>query len=301
MQQMKNQHRYKSNWIQKCACFRAISLEIILLHDGAKQDIHDRRKWHTIQGPISITGPQFFNWQCNYGGGGAIDLVMHLKDCDFSAAIAYLNIFTPNQSAQEKQSIHCPTIRGSTTCKKLLLPAKNKTLLPQVASYLIKQRKLPKDRICQAIESGIIYADSNANVVFLMRGKGHAVIGAELRGTTHKKWRGIAPGSDKQKGAFYVGSPASKVLCICESAIDALSYSTLFPDTLAISTAGATPRIAWIDNFILKGFQVICAFDNDDTGNQIAGKMMRLYPVMKRHSPKEHDWNDVLRKSKMPS
>jgi hypothetical protein len=287
---MKNQH--KSNWINKCQNFRAIPLETVLLHDGAKQDIHDKKKWHTIQGAISITGTKFFNWKYNFGGGGAIDLVMHLKECDFSAAIAYLCIFTPNQP----QWNHCPPVRDFPTCKKLLLPAKNNTQLTRVASYLIKHRKLPEHLIYQTIESGIIYADPKANVVFLMRGKGNAVVGAELRGTTHKKWRGIASGSDTQKGAFYVGSPSFKVLCICESAIDALSYFTLFPHTLVVSTAGANHRIAWINNFIQKGYRVICAFDNDDTGNHMADKMALLYPLIKRHRPEEHDWNDVLRK-----
>jgi hypothetical protein len=290
---MKNQLRNKNNWVKKCQYFRAIPLETVLLHNGAKQDIHDKKKWHTLQGPISITGPKFFNWQCNYGGGGAIDLVMHLQNCDSSAAITYLSIFTSNQPVQEN---HCPTIRDLPTYRKLLLPKKNNSQLLRVASYLIKQRKLPKLLVYKNIESGIIYADSNANVVFIMRGKGNAVVGAELRGTTHKKWRGIAPGSDKQKGAFYVGTPSSKVLCLCESAIDALSYCTLFPYTLAISTAGANYRIAWINNFILKGFRVVCAFDNDDTGNLMAQQMALLYPMIKRHRPNEHDWNDVLTK-----
>jgi len=289
----------KNNWKQKCDCLRAIPLETVLLHDGAKQDIQDRKKWHTLQGPISITGLKFFNWQRNFGGGGAIDLVMHLKDCDFSNAIACLSTVKPCQLVHEKRSNHYPKTQYSHECKRLLLPAKNNTQLPRVASYLIKERKLPQHLICQAIKSGSIYADTNANAVFLMRGKCTAIVGAELRGTTHRKWRGLAPGSDKQKGAFYSGSPSFKTLSLCESAIDALSYVTLYPNTLAISTAGANHNSIWIENFIKKGFQVNCAFDNDETGNQIADKLIYLYPVIKRHRPKAHDWNDVLREKRL--
>jgi hypothetical protein len=286
---------YKSNWTQKCEYYRAIPLETVLRNDGAKQDIHDRKKWHTIQGSISITGPEFFNWHCNYGGGGAIDLVMHLKDCDFSTAIAWLSTVTPSQLLYEKRSNHYPQTRNSHTYKKLLLPAKNTTHLPRITSYLIQERKLPQHLIYRTIESGSIYADTKANAVFLMRGACAAIVGAELRGTIRKKWRGLAPGSDKQRGAFYTGSPSFKTVSLCESAIDALSYVTLYPNTLAISTTGANPHLQWIENFIKNDFRLLCAFDNDNTGNQMADKILNLYPMIKRHCPWLHDWNDILK------
>src|SRR6516162_1144885 len=69
---------------------RQIPLVEVLRAMGAKPDRCDHNKWHTEQGPISIQGLQFMNWKQNRGGGGAIDLVMHLKGMDFLSAIAWL-------------------------------------------------------------------------------------------------------------------------------------------------------------------------------------------------------------------
>ena len=62
----------------------------VLLFRGAVRDRHDRRKWHSEQGPLSVTGVKFMNWHTGQGGGGAIDLVMHLADVDFRTALAWL-------------------------------------------------------------------------------------------------------------------------------------------------------------------------------------------------------------------
>ena len=58
---------------------RSIPLPCVLLAVGAKPDRGDKSKWHTPQGVISVTGCKFMNWNSNTGGGGAIDLVIHLN------------------------------------------------------------------------------------------------------------------------------------------------------------------------------------------------------------------------------
>ena len=50
---------------------------------GAVRDQRDKSKWHTEQGPLSVSGAKFMNWHRRAGGGGAIDLMMHLADVDF--------------------------------------------------------------------------------------------------------------------------------------------------------------------------------------------------------------------------
>jgi len=42
---------------QHAAAVRAVPLEAVLLCRGAARDRHDRRKWHTEQGPLSVSGP----------------------------------------------------------------------------------------------------------------------------------------------------------------------------------------------------------------------------------------------------
>jgi len=69
---------------------RAIPLEHVLRLSGAQPDRHDRNKWHTPVGMLSVTGAKFMNWNRAAGGGGAIDLVIHLHHLDFSRALAWL-------------------------------------------------------------------------------------------------------------------------------------------------------------------------------------------------------------------
>src|SRR5437899_13006475 len=69
---------------------RAIPLESVLLATGGNRDPQDKAKWHTAKGAISVTGMKFMNWNQGLGGGGAIDLAMHLNGLDFKAAVDWL-------------------------------------------------------------------------------------------------------------------------------------------------------------------------------------------------------------------
>src|SRR5207245_8310099 len=66
---------------------RAIPLESVLLATGGNRDPQDKAKWHTDLGAIYVTGMKFMNWNQGRGGGGAIDLAMHLNGLDFKAAV----------------------------------------------------------------------------------------------------------------------------------------------------------------------------------------------------------------------
>ncbi len=69
---------------------RRIGLEDVLKCMGCLRNPFDKTKWHTPQGPLSIRGEKFFNWTTGVGGGGAIDLVIHLMDYDFKSAVSWL-------------------------------------------------------------------------------------------------------------------------------------------------------------------------------------------------------------------
>ncbi len=45
---------------------------------------------------------------------------------------------------------------------------------------------------------------SPTNAVFLLLGNQNTPVGAELRGTTDRPWRGLAPGSHKDLGGFAI-------------------------------------------------------------------------------------------------
>ena len=69
---------------------RELPLEGVLISLGAVRDPQDASKWQTQQGPLSVTGCRFMNWQQGCGGGGAIDLVMHLAQLEAEIGRAHV-------------------------------------------------------------------------------------------------------------------------------------------------------------------------------------------------------------------
>lgn len=267
---------------------RGTPLEAVLDTVGAEQDRCDKAKWHTDRGVVSVTGTKFFNWSLGRGGGGAIDLVIHLKELRFKAAVHWLDRHFPGAGYPPEQvpSLQAPPLK---------LPPNDAGKLPDVKRYLVHDRGIPTSLIESLIASGRFYADSKSNAVFPLLGKGSMPVGAELRGTGNHPWRGLTPGSRKDLGYFSVPAPDATTIVLCESAIDAVSCFALHPGHLCISTSGARPDPLWLAPLIRRGPQVYCGFDCDPTGERMASAMIAGHPIVKRLRPPLHDWNDVLR------
>ncbi|MEK7360535.1 MAG: DUF3991 and TOPRIM domain-containing protein [Pseudomonadota bacterium] len=266
---------------------RGLPLQSVLLATGAEPDRFDKAKWHTAQGVISVTGMKFMNWDRGVGGGGAIDLTIHLNGMGFKDAVEWLwRRFPGPDSPGQAQS-------GQTPC--LRLPSPDAAQLWRVKRYLVRDRGLSPVLIERLIQSGRLCADNRANAVFLLLGMGNTPVGAELRGTGPRSWRGLAPGSRKDLGYFSVHADHGEGIILCESAIDAISCFMIHPRHRCISTAGARPNPLWLAPLIRQGSQVHCGFDVDPTGESMARAMIALHPTVRRLRPSEHDWNDVLR------
>jgi hypothetical protein len=277
---------------------RQIPLATVLAFWGAIRDPHDRAKWHTEQGPLSVTGAKFTAWHTNHGGGGAIDLVMHLAQVDLDEAIQWLERhlaagplavaqFTPSTSGRPRP---VPQGRGP-----LQLPVPDERQLARVRRYLKERRGLAGSVLEGLIQSGKLYADRRGNAVFLLvAGKPQRPVGAELRGTGPRVWRGMASGSCKNRGFFWLGAPTSRQVVLCESAIDAISYGQMHPDCLCLSTSGVRANPAWLPALITRGYEIHCGFDADEPGDAAADRMITLHPTVLRLRPSAHDWNDVL-------
>jgi hypothetical protein len=266
---------------------RAIPLETVLPLCGAQKDHNDKRKWHTSAGALSVTGAKFMNWHDSVGGGGAIDLVMHLNHLDFKAAVDWLAHHFPGARP--------PPPVPPTPPSQLRLPPPDPSNLGRVKEYLAQQRGITPTLLDPLIQSGTLYADTRANAVFLLLGKENLPVGAELRGTTQRVWRGLAPGSQKELGCFSIPATPLPGIILCESAIDAISCFALHPHHRCLSTAGARPNPRWLQPLLNQGHPVYCGFDADPTGDDMARAMTALHPTVKRLRPPKHDWNDVLR------
>lgn len=277
---------------------RRIPLEIVLTYRGATRDRYDRAKWHSEQGPLSVTGSKFTNWHRNTGGGGAIDLVMHLAGVDCGAAVTWLE----QHLGAGHAAVRPPAVgsssnsfRDASEVRPLRLPAPDHRKLARMRRYLIRERALAADLLEPLIEAGKVYADGRANAVFLMVvGKANRPIGAELRGTGKRPWRGMAPGSRKDRGYFWIGAKGSRRIILCESAIDAISCFQLLGDCICISTSGARSDAPWLCGLIARGYAISCGFDRDAAGELAADDMIALHPSIQRLRPPGHDWNDAL-------
>lgn len=283
---------------------RSIPLETVLTQWGTQRDRRDRHQWHTEHGPLSVTGAKFFNWHRHEGGGGAIDLVMHLSGWDVHAAVSWLEqhlagdaATAPSTSASSPPPFTC---RDADAKPRPRLPVANLANLERVRQYLTEQRCLAASVVEPLIEAGQVYADGRSNAVFLMvAGKANHPIGAELRGTGQRIWRGLAPGTCKDAGYFWIGTGGSDKIILCESAIDAIScfqlHSTrLHTNCICISMAGVRPNPPWLHPLISRRYDIYCGFDDDQPGNAASCQMIMRHPGITRLRPPAHDWNDAL-------
>jgi hypothetical protein len=268
---------------------RAIPLETVLTYCGAQPDRYDHHKWHTSAGVLSVTAAKFINWNTHASGGGAIDLVMHLNQLDFKAALDWLAHHFP-------QTVPLP-FAPSILQSPLQLPTPAPSKLERVIHYLVHQRALTLPLIQPLLDSGTLYADGRANAVFLLLGKDNRPVGAELRGTSEQQWRGLAPGSQKNLGYFSIPPTSMPTLILCESAIDALSCFALHPQHRCLSTAGATPNPRWMPALLAQDCKIHCGFDADPIGDAMANDLIARHPSIQRLRPSLHDWNDVLKAS----
>jgi hypothetical protein len=274
---------------QQAARVREIPLVAVLQVLGARPDRYDPAKWHTDHGVISVTGAKFMNWRLGVGGGGAIDLVLHLQGGDFKMAVVWLAQRFPEAAETEGSVAPWPPRYG------LRLPSADRTQFERVRRYLHRKRGVPSALFEPLVETGALYAEARGNAVFLLLDEAGLPVGAELRGTGAVRWRGLAPGSRKERGFFSVGDRDASMVILCESAIDALSCLALYPNAFCVSTSGATNHPRWLHGLLCPNRQVYCGFDADEPGENLATALIARFPAVQRLRPAAHDWNDQLR------
>src|SRR5688572_26723454 len=106
---------------------RGLPLEAVLIRSGATRDRADKAKWHTGRGVISVTGAKFMNWNRSVGGGGAIDLAMHLGGLRFKEALEWLSRHFPDHESSDPSEVELRPLR---------LPPRDDRKLLAVRRYL---------------------------------------------------------------------------------------------------------------------------------------------------------------------
>lgn len=286
---------------------REIPLESVLEKFGANRDPQDpNRNWKTHAGRITVTEGKFFNHDQQQGGGGAIDLAMHLGGFKFKEAVAWLggNIGRDEtvHQYQAEAGKHATRILDTTPPPKLEVPSPDAGKFARMKNYLTGKRAIPEAIVDNAIEKGRLWADKYANAVFSLRDLEGKQIGAELRGTFDKPFHGVRG----EKGLFFTGTSQSKTAVFVESGIDALSYQAMHPNALVIGTAGSgrdmlTAAARALDE---KGYKIIAGFDADKAGEAQTKTLREAIPTatIDRQRPTQgKDWNDELKAQRAPS
>ncbi len=259
----------------------------------------------------------FYNHDQQKGGGGSIDLVMHVTGYTFRQAVAYLNheagpelavAAAAQHGARQGQEI---VERGARA--PFMQPQADEDRWPQVRAYLIEQRGIPRGLVDELHARGTVYADGRSNAVFLRTDAEGQAVGASLRGTLPgSEFQGLAYGTRHDEGhfSFSIGTPerySALQYHITESPIDALSRAALTQragergEYVFLSNDGHGELPCWqIEEGLSRGALVHCGFDNDAGGNKLWAQVKEAYPraeaIVREQPPAgAKDWNDALR------
>ena len=213
---------------------RDFDLMTVAANLGLEPDRGDKHKWKGLGHIISINHGKFYDWLAEKGSGGAIDLVMHVRNCEFKEAVEWLSQSSLSAPIQRQPQQEIPK-----EPRPLELPVQHEKHWSNVRQYLIETRGLPAKLIDHLHTKGLIYADDRYNAVFLRYSDNsdgrnwlrHEPTGASLRGTSNQAhpFYGLAPGSSRENGWFWIGTGKGEVqrVLLTESPIDALSLATL--------------------------------------------------------------------------
>ena len=304
---IKTQAKELTQWKQKYADIanqvRDLPLKDVAYELGLEPDPKDKHKWQNEHHTINITGSKFYDWKQMEGGGGAIDLVMHVNQCDYKQSVAWLGDRFGETATIEAANYKTKNIIQTEPVREFVPPVPEHDKWQKVKQYLTRDRKLPSGLVDKLHEQGLIYADENQNAVFIRRSIDELrITGASLRGTVGEdnKFKGLAKGSRRKDGWFYFERGEQSIdsvrrVVLVESPIDAMSLAVLertdSKKTLYLSTDGAGQIPT---EYLKKVGEVAIAYDNDRVGREMAIKVQSQLPKAMRKTPKEIDWNQDL-------
>jgi DNA polymerase I-like protein with 3'-5' exonuclease and polymerase domains len=291
---------------------RNLDLQVVAATLGLERDRTDKSKWNAWaevdghlekQHAISITDNKFMDWKTEKGGVGAISLTMAVRDLNFKAAVEWLT------QQKEQQAIPIQIVQESKEQKLLELPFPNEVNWDQVRKYLTQTRGLPTNWVDKLHHQGLVYADDRCNAVFLRQTfdsptwERLETTGATLRGTIGD-FKGLAPGSSKDNGWFWLGVGKGDVqrVVVTEAPIDAISLAILEKGqqnqgrTIYFSTdgKGSIPTEA-LQTIVNRGGSVVAAFDNDADGRRLSEKLNTSVANVVHMIPTQgKDWNEQL-------
>jgi len=246
-------------------------------------------------------------------GGGAIDLVMHVNQCNLRQAVVWLHERFGEAGAERAAIAKTRQVAAEIIQLEprtpFQLPVEDKAKWQAVHNYLTQKRGIPSNFVELLHKRGLVYADDQQNAVFVMRNllEEPQAIGAFLRGTRgeNNTFKGYEKGTVRREGWFHFrlgGQPTDPVekVVLLKSPIDAVSFAMLeyqrlgdVPPNRTLYMAVDNPKSLPVEQLQhIPNLQV--AFDSDDSGNAAARVVKELLPQSFRIKCKADDWNQQL-------
>jgi hypothetical protein len=301
---------------------RSLESQTNQLRDLPLEDVAWELGLHNSQGKwkghghiINIDGPKFYDFAPDQqkGSGGAIDLVMHVNQCNLRQAVVWLHERFGSAGAERAAIAKTREVAAEIIQleprDKFRLPVEDKSKWSSVSNYLTQKRGIPENFVELLHKRGLVYADDQQNAVFVMRNllEEPQAIGAFLRGTRgeNNTFKGYKKGTKRRDSWFHFrlgGQPTSPVekVVLLKSPIDAVSFAMLeyqrlgdVPPNRTLYMAVDNPKSLPVEQLQhIPNLQV--AFDSDDSGNAAARAVKELLPQAKRIKCKADDWNQQL-------
>jgi len=284
---------------EQAARVRDIPLEHVFTMFDSKQDKRDKKNYDSCAGRISVNGTKFFNHDANIGGGGAIDLTMHLGAIDYKSAVALLSGEFGRDAALSAAlaKTHDEAMEAVQSEAQSKIPARSldPSHMAAVRAYLINERAISSHVVDMLIESGKIFAVAVGKYINAAFRLGNDGVGVELRGIS-----GTYHGVRGKKQMFSITMKGATKSVFVESAIEAMSYYTLARErgerVRVISTTGSSSERlkTAVQQEMDAGRTVVLAFNADDKGpNKTLINDDRVCIEKPPHGV--NDWNDWLR------
>lgn len=234
--------------------------------------------------------------------GSVIDFVMNRNHCDFQGAVTWFKEKWQHIPNTQRPSRNRYVSKIEPSGKDTQSVIKNLVTMPLMSeSPYLSSRGIMKDTLTSPRFHGRIHKDSRNNVVFPHYNNG--VVGYELK---NNGFTGFSPNGRKALW-FSNQEKTDQTMIIAESAIDAISYSILYPDpdnrTCYVSIGGQmSPEARKLLHKTVKDFpgqHITLAFDNDDGGKAITQDVQTLLADTGKHTtahlPQNKDFNDDLK------
>ena len=186
---------------------------------------------------INIDGSKFSDLApgSHFEGNHAIDLVKHVNQFNQATAIAWIGERFGEVGAKRAAIAHAQKVAAdiiqTQPVPQFTLPIEDKKQWQQVEHYLTQKRGIPPDCVQMLHNQGLVYADSKANVVFVMRDLEGNTKGAFLEGTANT-FSGYELGTVRRDSWFYFTlgkkpSEQTSTVVLSDSPIDAISVAML--------------------------------------------------------------------------